>query len=268
MEREDQKTAGLAKPAAVIADDEAELRRYLKTLLAELWPELAICAEAANGIEALEAIKRLTPQIAFLDIRMPGLSGLEIAAQLGPASACHLVFVTAYDEYAVTAFEKQAIDYLLKPVTGERLRQTVQRLQLKLDRATLPPPWMAALAQELMGRISAEKKEPDFLHWLRVQRGDGVELVSVSEVVYFQAQDKYTAAVTKVRTHLLRSSIRELTARLDPAAFWQIHRSTIVKVSQIAKVDRGLTGRGLIRLKDRPETLTVSRPYLHLFKQM
>jgi DNA-binding LytR/AlgR family response regulator len=127
---------------------------------------------------------------------------------------------------------------------------------------------MATLAQELLETMPAADKGPDFLHWLRVQRGDGVELVPVSDVVYFQAQNKYTAAVTKDRTHLLRSSIRELTARLDPAAFWQIHRSTIVRVSQIAKVDRGLTGRGLIRLKDRSETLTVSRPYLHLFKQM
>jgi DNA-binding LytR/AlgR family response regulator len=268
MAQADQKIAVGKGPTALIADDEAELRRYLKTLLAELWPELAICAEAANGIEALEAIGRLTPQIAFLDIRMPGLTGLEVAAELGPSSSCHLVFVTAYDEYAVTAFEKQAVDYLLKPVTGERLNQTVRRLKRKLERATAPPPWMATLAQELLEKMPAGEKKPDFLHWLRVQRGDGVELVPVTDVVYFQAQDKYTAAVTRDRTHLLRTSIRDLTSQLDPDAFWQIHRGTIVKVSQIARVDRSLTGRGLIRLKDRTETLTVSRPYLKLFKQM
>jgi DNA-binding LytR/AlgR family response regulator len=268
MEPADQKIVGRDRPTAVIADDEAELRRYLKSLLADLWPELDICAEAANGIEALEAISGLAPQIAFLDIRMPGLSGLEVAAQLGSANTCHLVFVTAYDEYAVTAFEKQAVDYLLKPVTGKRLSQTVGRLKRKVDQTTAPPPWMADLAQELLEKMSAGIKRPAFLKWLQIQRGDGLELVPVSEVVYFQAQDKYTAAVTKDKTHLLRSSIRDLTAQLDPDAFWQIHRSTIVRISQIAKVDRGLTGRGLIRLKDRAEILSVSRPYLHLFKQM
>jgi DNA-binding LytR/AlgR family response regulator len=268
MKTSDGKIAAVDSPTAVIADDEAELRRYLKSLLADLWPELAICAEAANGIEALAAIERLDPRIAFLDIRMPGLTGLEVAAELGPSLSCHLVFVTAYDEYAVTAFEKQAVDYLLKPVSGERLSQTVERLKRKLDRASAPPTWMAALAQELLETMPAANKGPEFLQWLRVQRGDGVELVPVSDVIYFQAQDKYTAAVTRNRTHLLRTSIRDLTAQLDPAAFWRIHRSTIVKVSKIAKVDRGLTGRGLIRLKERTETLTVSRPYLHLFKQM
>jgi DNA-binding LytR/AlgR family response regulator len=268
MDQADKKRAGAMAPTALIADDEAELRRYLKTRLAEVWPELEICAEAANGIEALAAIGRLSPQIAFLDIRMPGLTGLEVAAKLEPASACHLVFVTAYDEYAVTAFEKQAVDYLLKPVTSERLSQTVFRLKRKLEQTTAPPAWMAALAQELLENIPAGSKGPDYLKWLRVQRGEGVELVSVSEVVYFQTQDKYTAAVTQNRTHLLRTSIRDLTTQLDPDAFWQIHRSTIVNVSQIAKVGRGLTGRGLIRLKDRTETLTVSRPYLKLFRQM
>jgi DNA-binding LytR/AlgR family response regulator len=264
----DQKKVLENPPTALIADDEAELRRYLKALLAELWPELEISAEAANGIEAVELIHRLSPQIAFLDIRMPGLTGLEVAAELGPPSSCHLVFVTAYEEYAVTAFEKQAVDYLLKPVTGERLRQTVRRLKRKLDGATAPPPWMATLAQELLKKMPAGNKGTEPLQWLRVQRGEGVELVAVADVVYFQAQDKYTAAVTRDRTHLLRTSIRDLSAQLDPDAFWQIHRSTIVKVSQIVKVDRSLTGRGLIRLKNRPETLTVSRPYLKLFKQM
>jgi DNA-binding LytR/AlgR family response regulator len=268
MEPADPKIAMENSPTALIADDEAELRRYLKSLLAELWPELEICAEAVNGIEALEAIGRLSPQIAFLDIRMPGLTGLEVAAELGPASPCHLVFVTAYDEYAVTAFEQQAVDYLLKPVTGERLNQTVRRLKRKLERAAAPPPWMATLARELLEKMPAVEKGAESLQWLRVQRGGGVELVAVTDVVYFQAQDKYTAAVTRDRTHLLRISIRHLTAQLDPDAFWQIHRGTIVKVSQIDKIDRSLTGRGLIRLKDRPETLTVSRPYLKLFKQM
>jgi DNA-binding LytR/AlgR family response regulator len=227
-----------------------------------------ICAEVANGNEALAVIRRLTPQIAFLDIRMPGLTGLEVTAQLGPSNPCHLVFVTAYDEYAVTAFERQAVDYLLKPVTEKRLSQTVQRLKHKLDQTAMPPPWMATLAQELLDKMPSEKPGTDFLQWLRVQRGEGVELVPVSDVIYFQAQDKYTAAVTQNRTHLLRTSIRDLTSQLDPDLFWRIHRSTIVKVSQIDQVGRGLTGRGLIRLKDRTETLTVSRPYLKLFRQM
>ncbi|MDJ0781327.1 MAG: LytTR family DNA-binding domain-containing protein [Desulfosarcinaceae bacterium] len=253
-------------PTAVIVDDEAELRGYLKRLLAALWPELSICAEAADGAQALKLIHDHRPQIAFLDIRMPGLSGLEVAARLTPKRPCHIVFVTAYDTYAVDAFEQRAVDYLLKPITEERLRQTVDCLKEKLA-AAAPPTELAALVADLLAKRAAERSAP-YLEWLRVQRGDGVELVPVADIIYFQSQDKYTGAVSRTRTHLLRTTIRALCAQLDPDRFWQVHRSTIVQVAQIANVDRSLTGRGLIRLKERPETLTVSRPYLQRFRQM
>lgn len=253
-------------PKAIIAEDEAELRTYLRSLLAEMWPELEICAEVGDGVEAVAAIRGHRPQIAFLDIRMPGLSGLQVAEALDGAHACHLVFVTAYDEYAVTAFEKQAVDYLLKPVTRERMGQTVERLQKRLTQ-TPQPHHLAQLSRTLIDELRAAPT-PKFLQWLRVQHGDGVELVSVEAVIFLQAQDKYTAVQTRDKSYLLRTSIRDLAAQLDPDAFWQIHRGTIVKVAQIAKVSRSLTGRGVIRLKERPETLTVSRSYLHLFRQM
>jgi DNA-binding LytR/AlgR family response regulator len=233
--------------------------------LTDLWPELAICAEAGNGKEALEAVETCSPHIAFLDIRMPGLSGLQVAEVI--AKSCFIVFVTAYDEYAVAAFEKQAVDYLLKPVTRERLQQTVQRLKKRIAEHNAPPPQLAQLARELVDSIAA-RPEPKFLQWLRVQRGDSIELIPVKDVIYFRADDKYTTVRTRDREALIRYRIRDLVAQLDPDRFWQIHRGTIVNVSQIDSVSRSLTGRGVIRLKDRSETLTVSRTYLHLFKQM
>ena len=252
-------------PTAIIADDEAELRTYLRSLLAKAWPELKISAEVSNGRQAIDAIASTGPQIAFLDIRMPGLSGLQVAEQI--ARNCHIVFVTAYDEFAVMAFEKQAVDYLLKPVSLERIMQTTERLKKLVEEGTGPSPQLAKLAQELADKI-ATAPAPKYLQWLRVQRGDGIELIPMQDVIYLQAGDKYTAVKTRTRESLIRHRIRDLATQLDPDQFWQIHRSTIVNVSQIAKVSRSLTGRGVIRLKDCPETLTVSRRYLYLFKQM
>jgi DNA-binding LytR/AlgR family response regulator len=252
-------------PKAIVADDEPALRHYLKTLLAEAWPELEICAEAGNGVEVVELVQAHRPQIVFLDIRMPGLSGLQAAERL--THGCHIVFVTAYDEYAVSAFEKEAADYLLKPVTGERLARTVARLRKQLAIHGEAPagamPWLQALLDKVQGPPSA-----NYLEWLRVQHGDGVRLVPVREVVYFQAGNKYTAAITRDGEHLIRKAIRDLAAELDPNCFRQIHRATIVNLAHIAKISPSLTGRGIVRLKHRSETLTVSRAYLHLFKQM
>lgn len=253
-------------PKAVIAEDEAELRIYLSSLLAEMWPELTICAEVGDGVRAVAAIKQHRPQIVFLDIRMPGLSGLQVAETLAQGHDCHLVFVTAYDDYAVAAFERQAVDYLLKPVTRERLGQTIERLQKRLTQ-TRGPQQLAQLTQTLIDELR-DAPAPKFLQWLRVQRGDGVELVSVDEVIFLRSEGKYTTVQTRDASHLLRTSIRDLAAQLDPDQFWQIHRGTIVKVAQIDKVSRSLTGRGVIRLKQRPEILTVSRTYLHRFRQM
>lgn len=252
-------------PKAVIADDEAQLRVYLKVLLSEAWPELEVCAEAANGREAVEAVERYKPQIAFLDIRMPGLTGMQVAEKI--ATKCHIVFVTAYDEYAVDAFEKEAVDYLLKPVVKDRLQRTVARLKKVLTENLVhpehPPDWM----QQLIERAAPSAGE-SYLQWLRVQHGDGVQLIAVQDVIYFQASDKYTTVITSSGESLIRKSIRELAAELDPGCFCQVHRGTIVNLTHIDKVSRSLTGRGIIRLKGRPETLTVSRSYLHCFKQM
>ena len=250
---------------AIIADDEKELRTYLKSLLAADWPDLVICGEAENGKEALELVEAERPQVVFLDIRMPGLSGLEVAKKI--AGVCHIVFVTAYDQYAVEAFEREAVDYLVKPVSRERLMQTIQRLKNHLDVSPAPPAGLTAVVEHVLASLNT-KKAGDFLHWIRVQIKDSVRLIPVREVDYFQAKDKYTLVITEDGESLIRKSIKELTSELDPDQFWQIHRSTIVNVSKIEKVSRSITGRGILRLKERPELLTVSRNYLHLFKQM
>jgi DNA-binding LytR/AlgR family response regulator len=257
--------AGSMPYKAVIADDEKELRTYLKSLLAETWPDLVICGEAGNGREALELVAAEKPQVVFLDIRMPGLSGLEVAKEI--AGVCRIVFVTAYDQYAVEAFERDAVDYLVKPVSKERLMQTVPRLRKQLDISTVPPADLAGVVEHLLARLNA-KTSSDYLRWIRVQVRDSIRLIPVGEVDYFQARDKYTLVITEDGESLIRKSIKELAAELDPDLFWQIHRSTIVNVSKIEKVSRSFTGRGVLRLRERPELLTVSRSYLHLFKQM
>ncbi len=250
---------------AVIADDEKELRTYLKSLLAVTWPDLVICGEAGNGREALELVEDEGPQVIFLDIRMPGLSGMEVAQKI--PGVCRVVFVTAYDQYAVEAFEREAVDYLVKPVSRERLTQTVERLKKQLDVSIEPPAGLAGVVEHVLASLSA-KTAADFLHWIRVQVKDSVHLIPVEEVNYFQAKDKYTLVITKDGESLIRKTIKELISELDPNLFWQIHRSIIVNVSKIERVSRSFTGRGILRLKERPELLTVSRNYLHLFKQM
>lgn len=250
---------------ALIADDEPQLRSYLKNMLAKAWPELEVCAEAENGIDAVEAVDAHQPDIAFLDIRMPGLSGLQVAEQIAPF--CRIVFVTAYDEYAVAAFEREALDYLLKPVRRERLEQTVRRLKKDLKRFQSPSNQTLERLQTIIESIS-QPTQPQWLQWLRVQYGDGVRLIPVQEVVYFQAGDKYTTVFTTAGESLIRKSIKDLSAEMDPDKFQQIHRSTIVNLAHIDQVSRSLTGRGILRLKNRPETLTISRPYLPFFKQM
>jgi DNA-binding LytR/AlgR family response regulator len=247
---------------AVIADDEAPLRQFLRARLAELWPELVICGEAKNGKEALALVERHRPHIAFLDIRMPGLSGMEVAGKI--AGSCRIVFVTAYDDHAVEAFEKEALDYLLKPVSQERLARTVMRLKQAIESGAAGP---SDLLQRLMARLS-ELKGAARLQYLRVQHGDGVRLIHADEVIYFKAEDKYTTVITREGESLVRKPIKELAEELDHEKFWQIHRGAIVNVRFIARMSRSLTGKGVIKLKDRSETLTVSSRYMHLFKQM
>ena len=250
---------------AIIADDEKELRTYLKSILSEIWPELMICGEAKNGKETLELVESERPQIAFLDIRMPGLSGIEVAKRI--AGLCRIVFVTAFDQYAVEAFEKEAVDYLLKPVSKERLTQTVQRLKNQLDSSTEPPARLAEVVEQVLSKLSG-RGDAKFLRWINTQHKDSIRLIPVEEVDYFKAEDKYTLVLTKEGESLLKKSIKELAQELDPSQFWQIHRGTIVNVSKIDRVSRSLTGRGILKLKGRSELLTVSRNYLHLFKQM
>lgn len=250
---------------AIIADDEEQLRRYLKSQLSEVWPDLIICGEARNGKEALELIEQCRPEIAFLDIRMPGLSGIEVAKKI--AGSCWVVFVTAYDQYAVEAFDHEAIDYLLKPVTTKRLEKTVRRLKNQITSSQKPPQEIAKIVERLMTSLP-QWQVPDYLRFVRVQKGDGVRLIPVDEVYYFKASDKYTMVITKEGESIIKKPIKELADELNPQQFWRIHRGTIVNVQCVDQVSRSVTGRGVVRLKGRPESLAVSRQYIHLFKQM
>ncbi len=245
---------------AVIADDEPELASQLRRELARLWPDLEIVGVAASGTQALALLERERPDVAFLDIRMPGLSGLEVAGRL--CEGCRVVFVTAFDQYAVEAFERNAVDYLLKPVTPERLGHTVERLRRQAS-AQREPAELAALLQRLQA-----KGQEEYLRWIRVGRGERVELVSVEDVVYFQAHAKYTSVVTGDADLVIRTAIKTLAEQLDPQRFWRIHRATIVNAGAIAAVHRGLGGRFTVALKNRPEHLTVSRAYAQQFRQM
>ena len=251
--------------SAIIADDEKELRTYLRTLLAEVWPDLVISGEAANGQEALDLVEAAHPQIAFLDIKMPGLSGMEAAKSI--AGACRIVFVTAFDQYAVEAFEQSALDYLLKPVSKERLSLTVARLKEQMVSSPAPPPGPADVVEQVLARLPG-REAPPFLRWIRAQQKEHVRLIPVDEIDFFKAEDKYTVVATKEGESLIKKGIKELAQELDPDRFWQIHRGTIVNVSRIEKVSRSLTGRGVLKLKGRAEMFTVGRNYLHLFKQM
>jgi DNA-binding LytR/AlgR family response regulator len=221
--------------------------------------------EAPNGEKALDLIARHQPDIAFLDIRMPGLSGIQVARRM--PESCRVVFITAYDQYAVEAFENEAIDYVLKPVTHERLAKTVNRLKRTLsDPSSFPIDTLKGVERVLSGLVQTEGGRP--LRWVRVHQRDTVRLVPVDEICYFKASDKYTVVRTETDEYLIRKPIRELTQELDPHVFWQIHRGTVVNVTCIAHVSRSLTGRGVVRLKNLPDSLAVSQPYMHLFKQM
>jgi DNA-binding LytR/AlgR family response regulator len=251
--------------SAIIADDEKELRTYLKNMLAETWPELEICGEAVNGREALEMVDAFAPQIAFLDIKMPGLSGLDVAKNI--AGLCRIVFITAFDQYAVEAFEREAVDYLVKPVTKKRLAQTIHRLKKQLQSSPEPPADLAEMITQVLANLQINASA-EYLQWIKTQHKENVRLIPVEEVDYFQAEDKYTLVITPKEEALIKKSIKELSRELDPQKFWQIHRGTIVNVSRIETVGRSLTGRGILKLKNRSNSLTVSRQYLHLFKQM
>ena len=251
----------------VIAEDEALLREALSSLLAEAWPELQIVAECEDGGAALEAIVAHQPEVAFLDIRMPGLTGLEVAAAIAEASPdTQIVFVTAYDQYAIDAFDKGAVDYLLKPIAPERLAATVQRVQSRLSHGNPDAEAFAAMLSQLGARLPAAVTEP--LVWITASTGKETRLIMVDDIAYFQADNKYTVVMTAEGEALLRKPIRELLDVLDPALFKQIHRSTIVNLKAIASITRDDTGKGTVKLKSRPETLAVSQPFMTLFRNM
>lgn len=250
---------------AIIADDEAQLRQYLKAKLENIWPELTICGEAGNGIEALTLVKKYQPDIAFLDIKMPGLSGIEAAEVI--ASSCWVVFITAYDEFAVTAFEKNAVDYILKPVTEERLGVTMTRIKDRMRTAKTSPIDVQSMVKKLLLQMNGSEKQ-EYLKWIKAQDGNDIQLIPVEEICYFKASDKYTLVITKDGEALIRKPIKELADELNPDHFWQINRGAIINVSCIARVSRSLTGRFILKLHDMEEILTVSRSYTHLFKQM
>jgi DNA-binding LytR/AlgR family response regulator len=252
----------------VIAEDEALLRQALLAALDKAWPQLEIVAECEDGASALEAIAEHRPDVAFLDIRMPGLTGLDVAAASAEASpATQIVFVTAYDQYAIDAFERGAIDYLLKPIAADRLLATVQRVQARAAAGQVDAAALAALISQLGNRAPAARAESP-PSWITASTGRETRLILLDDVIYFRADNKYTAVMTADGEALLRTPIRELLEVLDPAVFRQIHRSTIVNMKAIAGVVRDDTGKGVLRLRQRPETLSVSQPFMMLFRNM
>ena len=254
-------------PKCIVAEDEKLLATALQRELAIAWPELEVVDVAEDGGAALEAIATHRPDIAFLDIRMPGLTGMEVAAAAADASPHTLVvFITAYDQYAVDAFERGAVDYLLKPVTPERLAQTVARLKSRLADAARHAGRTAQLARDLSERFDNAPGEP--LTWITASAGRATRLILVEDVIYFRADNKYTLVATAEGDALLTRPIRELLRQLDPKIFRQIHRSTIVNLRQVASVERDDTGKGCLRLRGRPETLSVSQPFMAIFRAM
>lgn len=253
-------TRALAK--ALIAEDEAPQRDALRQLLAELWPELSIVAECEDGLTALEALHDLRPDVAFLDIRMPGLSGLDIART---AREAHVVFTTAYDEYAVQAFERGAIDYVLKPVRRERLAQTVVRVCERLTSRRHNE--LTAVLDELQQQV-ATTHASERIQWITASAGATTKLFSIDEVVYFKAQDKYTCVVTANDQAHIRTPLKELMAGLDSQVFWQVHRSLIVRAAAIRALKKTDEGKLVLQLKGSTEDLPVSAAFQHKFKPM
>jgi len=256
-------------PTALIADDEPMLREALARLLAELWPELRVVAQARNGREAVAAFEQHRPDVCFLDVQMPGLSGVEAARAIG--NRAHLVFVTAFEQYAVEAFARGALDYLVKPVERDRLRETVERLKTRLRTVQPPPAATHDLIRELAARLAAPRDTR--LRWLRAGSGQATRLIPVEEIDFLRADEKYTLVGwrgdgARPGEALVRTPLKELAEQLDPEQFVQVHRSVIVNLGSVSHVARGLNETATIHLKGRPETLPVSRAYVHLFRQM
>ena len=250
----------MSDPTAIVAEDEGPQRQELVRMLAELWPELKIAAQCETGAAALQAIGRLTPNVAFLDIQMPEISGIEVAR--AATDRTNIVFVTAFDQFAVQAFEDGAIDYLLKPVRQDRLRKTVDRIRPHLD----SPKDISAVLSALEKRL-VEASAPR-LRWITAAAGGSVRLVPIEEVVFFQAQDKYTRVATRKGEAHIRRPLKDILPELDPEVFWQIHRSVIVRVTAVRNMRRDEEGGHVISIADRAETLPVASSYAHKFRGM
>jgi DNA-binding LytR/AlgR family response regulator len=251
----------MKNPTAILAEDELPQRQELRALLAELWPELGIAAECADGLSALDALRTHEPQVLFLDIRMPGVSGLEIARAAG--TRCHIVFVTAYEEYALRAFDEGAVDYLLKPVSRERLRRAVERTRARLSGGS--PVDLAALIDAVQARLAPPKQA---IQWITASVGNTMKVFPIDEVLFFQAEDKYTRVVTADSEGHIRTPLKELIAVLDSAAFWQVHRSAIVRASAIRTVEKAEDGKLHLTVRNHAEVLPVSSAFQHRFRAM
>ena len=255
-------------PRGLIAEDERLLRDELVSLVREAWPELEIVAACEDGAEAVEAVAAHRPDVAFLDIRMPGLTGLDVAAAAAESSpATQVVFVTAYNQSAIDAFDQGAVDYLLKPVAPARLAETVKRVKARLANGGGDAAAMADIVARLRQRAPETPAQPA-LQWITASSGRETRLILVEDVVYFQADDKYTVVMTADGESLIRKPIRDLLEVLDPAVFNQVHRSTIVNLKAVAGVTRDESGRGTLRLRNRAETLPVSLSFMPLFRNM
>ena len=253
-----------AAPSAVVADDERLMREQIIARLKEAWPELSIVGEASNGNEAIALVQSEEPDIVFLDIRMPGMDGIQAAQAL--AGRVHVVFVTAHDQYAISAFEHGAVDYLLKPPDAERVALTCQRLRARLKQE--PDPMNDLLAQ-LSQRLGAGGLKPrEYMRWVQASVGANIRMIPTSDILFFRAEDKYTRVQTERFEALIRKPIKELIDELDPDEFWQIHRSTVVRVDAVEQVSRDFRGRQIVHVKGSAEKLEVSRTFNHLFKQM
>jgi len=271
----------------VIADDERLMREQLRARLAEVWPELQIVGEAKNGLEAVELVAQHRPEVVFLDIRMPGLSGVDAArriVQLEPTSAGEgeeaedeeallpeIVFITAYDQYAIEAFEQGVADYVLKPAERERLGVTVARIRQRLALRGTPEEPPAPHMQQLLHKLAAKMNPagtPPVLKWIQATVGQSIQMIPVEDVLFFISDEKYTRVQTATIEALIRKPIKELVDEIDPELFWQIHRSTLVNTRYISGVTRDLRGRQIVSVKGHPEKLEVSRSYTHLFKGM
>jgi len=266
-----------ARLRGLVADDERLLREQLKSRLAQVWPDLEVCGEARDGQEALDKAHELRPDVVFLDIRMPGMTGLEAAREIValPGWSGEIVFVTAYDEYAIAAFEQGAIDYLLKPVEPQRLAHTAQRVQARLQARSAGAGRDEAAVDALLAKLlrigqgadrAAAPRDDGPLRWIQASVGATTRLIDVKDVLFFRSDEKYTRVQTRQLEAFIRTPIRELAPRLDPQQFWQIHRSTLVNLAAVSRITRDDSGRQRVHIEGHPEVLEVSRSFAHLFR--